>query len=195
MKDKNNLDIGRMSIDIFLSAEQVTANTIIIPKLLHGSNIVTVVSGNEDLNDCDALITENGGLSLGIRTADCAPVCFSDGKTTGIAHVGWRGLCLGLIEKMLPHFNAGALSVYVGPFLHSFQIQRDFCYEKINHKFGERFLSQEGDNLMFNFRDAIASLLPTQTVYDSRNTATDFSFPSHRRGDANRLITVVSFHL
>lgn len=184
-----------MLTKLFLPSEHVPSN-IIIPKLSHGSDIVTIVTGDENVEACDALITQNHNFSLGIRTADCAPICLSDGTQIGIAHIGWRGLCLGLIEKMLTHFDVNNLSVYVAPFLHSFEIQKDFCYEQITQKFGERFIEQKDDKLVFNFKDAISSLLPPQTKYDIRDTATDLSLPSYRRDKTKeRLVTVVSFSL
>ena len=183
-----------MKVEVFLPGQEIK-KSVVIPKLTHGSNIVTIVSGNEDVEYCDALLTQNRQFSLGIRTADCAPICFSDGIKIGIAHVGWRGLCLGLIEKMLARFDAANLSIYVAPFLHSFEIQKDFCYDQIMQKFGERFIEQKKEKLMFNFKDAIASLMTPQAVYDSRDTATDLSLPSYRRGDVERLITTVSFSL
>ncbi|HVB19779.1 MAG TPA: polyphenol oxidase family protein [Candidatus Paceibacterota bacterium] len=182
-----------MCIALFLPSEQVKKG-VSIPKLAHGSNVVTILTGNEDVDGCDALVTAARGVSLGIRTADCAPVCFSDGKSIGIAHVGWRGLCLGLIEKMLAHFDVVTLSVYVAPFLHSFEIQKDFCYDQITQKFGKQYTEQQSGKLVFNFAEAIGSVLPPQTVYDSRDTAADLSFPSHRRDKTkDRFVTTVSF--
>ncbi|MEK7114149.1 MAG: polyphenol oxidase family protein [Patescibacteria group bacterium] len=190
---ENNFDMGGMHVELFLPPEQATKK-VIIPELSHGSNIVTVRLGNEDVNSCDALITENRNVSLGIKTADCAPVCFSDGRKIGIAHIGWRGLCLGLIEKMLARFDAAVLSVYVAPFLHSFEIQKDSCYDRITQKFGEHFFEQRDEKLFFNFKDAIASLLPSQTAFDPRDTTTDLSLPSYRRNKTNdRFVAVVSF--
>jgi len=194
MTKENDVNIGGMHVELFMPGENVAGNTVVIPELPHGSNIVNIVSGTEDLSDCDALMTRNHNLSLGIKTADCAPVCFSDGEKIGIAHIGWRGLCLGLIGKMLNEFEATSLSVYVAPFLHSFTIQKDFCYEQITQKFGERFITHQFGELIFRFKDAITSLLPPQTVYDSRNTASDPSFPSYRRNKTDkRFITVVRF--
>jgi copper oxidase (laccase) domain-containing protein len=176
-----------------LPPEQVRED-VIAPRQSHSSTIIIIKSGNEDVSNCDALVTQNHGFSLGVRTADCAPICFSDGKAIGIAHVGWRGLCLGLIEKMIPNFDTATLAVYVAPFLHSFEIQRDFCYEQITQKFGEHFVEQKDGKLIFNFKNAIGSLLPPHTVFDSRNTATDFPFPSYRRHKtSSRFFTVVSF--
>lgn len=191
---ENDFILDGMHVRLFLPTEKVDMKTVVIPKLPHGSNIVQIQSGNEDLSNCDALITEERNIAIGIKTADCAPVCFSDGKTIGIAHIGWRGLCLGLFEKMLTHFNPATLEVYVAPFLHSFEIQKDFCYEQITQKFEERYLKHQSDKLVFHFKDAIGSLLPSQTVYDTRDTATDLSFPSYRRDKTNgRFTTVVGF--
>lgn len=182
-----------MNTELFLPTQEVKGN-VIVPKLSHGSNIVTIVIGSENVEDCDALVTENHNISLGIKTADCAPICFADGKKIGITHIGWRGLCLGLIEKMLTQFEAHSLSIYVGPFLHSFEIQRDFCYDQIVQKFGERFIEQKDDKIVFNFKEVISSLLPSQTVFDTRDTATDLSLPSYRRDKTKeRFVTVVSF--
>jgi hypothetical protein len=194
MTNENVFDIGGMHVEIFLSSQKVDKKGLRIARLSHGSKIVFIQSGSEDLTDCDAMVTKNHEFPLGIKTADCAPICFSDGTKIGIAHVGWRGLCLGLTEKMLAQFDAGKCFVYVGPFLNFFEIKKDFCYDQITQKFGERFITQEGDKLVFNFKEAIASLLPRQTMYDVRNTATELSLPSYRRGKmAERLVTTVSF--
>ena len=39
-----------------------------------------VVNGTSDVSACDALITSNAEVTLGVHTRDCAPVCFADGK-------------------------------------------------------------------------------------------------------------------
>ncbi len=188
---ENHFDIRGMYIELYLPGESPAQ--CLVPVLSHGDRIVTVESGSGDLHGCDALITENRSVSLGIKTADCAAICFGDGKKIGIAHIGWRGLCAGLVEKMLPNFNANELAIYVSPFLHSFEIQRDFCYDEVSKKFGSRFFT-EGDKLVFNFKEALSSLLPSQTIFDNRNTKSDRSFPSnpHYR-TAERFITTVRF--
>ena len=185
---------GNMQIELFLPGGRARKDAVIIEKLPHGPNIITIVMGTEDTTDCDALITESGAFPLGIKTADCAPICFTDGKKIGIAHIGWRGLCDGLVEKMLGNFDAKMLSVYVAPFLHSFEIKKDECYDRITQKFGERFITNEEGKLTFHFKKAISSLLPPQAEYDPRGTGTDFAFPSYRRDKTSeRFVTLVSF--
>ncbi len=171
-----------------------TIEGIVVPKLCHGNNVVEVRSLNDDVTDCDAVITSDASIALGIKTADCAPICFSDGTKIGIAHVGWRGLCLGLIEKTLKEFNERSLEVVIGPRLDTFPIQRDSCYNKIVEMFGERFFRYEGETITFLFKEAIASRLPTDAIFDTRSTGEDYTLPSHRRDKTStRLLTVVEF--
>ena len=94
----------------------------------------------------------------------------------------------------MTQFDTNNLSLYVAPFLRSFEIQRDFCYEQITQKFSEKYIEQQSGKLIFNFENAIRSLLPPQTTYDTRDTATDISLSSYRRDKtAERFVTVVSF--
>jgi copper oxidase (laccase) domain-containing protein len=173
---------------------QDTPSGVILPGQIHGDNIVEIVTGTENVLDCDALITKNKTFSLGVRTADCAPICFSDGEKIGIAHVGWRGLCLSLIEKMLSNFNQENLNVFVGPFNHSFEIKKDLCFTEIQEKFGDKYFIEKEGRITFLFKDAIMSLLPVNTKIDLRNTFEDLLLPSFRRDKTSeRLVTVISF--
>ncbi|MFA7252883.1 MAG: laccase domain-containing protein [Candidatus Paceibacterota bacterium] len=183
-----------MKIHTSLLSEGVDSNTIMAGTQVHGNKIVTIESGNEDIKECDGFITKNPHFKLGIRTADCAAICFNDGERIGIAHVGWRGLCAGMIENMFLHFNKDKTQIHVSPFLHSFRIQKDFCYDEIVKKFGEKFFKIIDNEIMFDFKQAIMSLLPATTVFDKRDTETDLSLPSYRRnGTKERIVTVISF--
>ncbi len=187
------IELPKMNVNVFVTDNRIFPN-VVIPRLSHGDSFVEVITGTEELQGVDAIMTRSKSLALGIATADCAPVCYSDGDRVAIAHVGWRGLCLGLIEKVLSRMDAEKLEVFVGPHLHSFEIQRDFCYDAIIAKFGEQFITHENGKMIFNFKGAIASCLPIHTEFDQRNTGTDFSLPSHRRdGTSTRILTIVQF--
>lgn len=182
-----------MQVKIFSKFKDAPVG-VIFPNQCHGDKIVEIFTGQEDLTACDALITKNKIFTLGIKTADCAPICFSDGTHIGIAHIGWRGLCLGLVEKMLGEFNQALLKVYVGPFNHSFEIKKDFCYEQIYTKFGDKFFVENDRELTFLFKDAIMSLLPEQVEFDPRNTFSDPNLPSFRRDKTtDRMVTLITF--
>ncbi len=51
----------------------------------------------------DAMVTDRPGILLGILTADCGPVLFSDNEAgvIGAAHAGWRGALTGVLEATL----------------------------------------------------------------------------------------------
>lgn len=189
-----NLDFKNFNIEIypnFLDCKE----DVLIPQLSHGSNIVEIIDGDEDLYNCDAMFIKNRNFKLGIKTADCATVCYGDGDTIGIAHIGWAGLCTNLNSKMLEKFDESKLEIFIGPFLHRFEIQRDFCYDKLKVNF-ENFFEYEGSKIYFNFKNALLSIIPeNMVIFDKRNTFNDLSLPSHRRNKTkDRLLTVVSFN-
>jgi hypothetical protein len=49
----------------------------------------------------DALLTDQAGILLSVRTADCLPVLLVDQKRRAVAavHAGWRGVLARIIEK------------------------------------------------------------------------------------------------
>ncbi|ATO57756.1 peptidoglycan editing factor PgeF [Bartonella sp. 1-1C] len=51
----------------------------------------------------DALVTTKKGLAIGVLTADCGPILFSDphAGVIGAAHAGWRGALNGILEKTI----------------------------------------------------------------------------------------------
>ena len=69
----------------------------------------------------DAMVTAVPGLALGIITADCAPVLFSDPHgVIGAAHAGWRGAACGVLEATVLAMESlgarrSAIAAAVGP--------------------------------------------------------------------------------
>jgi polyphenol oxidase len=49
----------------------------------------------------DALLTDDPGVLLAVRTADCLPVLLADGQRKAVAavHAGWRGALACIVEK------------------------------------------------------------------------------------------------
>ncbi len=176
-----------IKIKTFLPNEKLPEG-VILPTQTHGINIREIKTSNEDLSDCDGIYT-TGKFLLGIKTADCAPVVFVEGDKFGIVHAGWRGFCGGIIEKMLVFFEEP--KIFIAPFMHSFEIQKDDCFFQIKNKFGEQFLTYEEEKIVFDFQGAIKNVLP-QVIIDDRNTFFDTSLASWRRDKTNlRNITVV----
>ena len=66
----------------------------------------------------DALYSTQAHEVCAIMTADCLPVLFCDQKGTWVAcaHAGWRGLCAGILEKTVAHFQEPEqVMAFLGP--------------------------------------------------------------------------------
>ncbi len=69
---------------------------------------------------CDGLVTENRGVALQVKVADCFPVfLFSeDTKVKGVLHAGWRGVSKGIIEnarKIFSSLTSAKIISVIGP--------------------------------------------------------------------------------
>ncbi len=104
-------------------------------KQIHGDDIVHAVQlGGHVPNACpdaDAFVTNERGLPIAIRTADCVPVFIFDPvqKAIGLAHAGWKGtvkqIAAKTIKSMQEKFNSRCadLEVSIGPCI------RPCCYQ------------------------------------------------------------------
>lgn len=72
---------------------------------VHGPDVAVVETPWPDDRrpKADAMVTRHRGVTLGIVTADCAPVLFADPQTgvIGAAHAGWRGAVGGVLEATI----------------------------------------------------------------------------------------------
>ncbi|HVU30189.1 MAG TPA: peptidoglycan editing factor PgeF [Sphingomicrobium sp.] len=103
----------------------------------------------DDRPRADALVTDRPNLLLGILTADCAPVLFSDHEAVvvGAAHAGWRGALAGVTDRTIEAMERlGArrenIHAAVGPCI------GQPSYE-VDARFRDRFVSDDPDNARF----------------------------------------------
>lgn len=73
---------------------------------IHGENIAAVdapVNRNHEYAGCDGLITNQRGVTLEIRVADCCAVYIVDPKTPaiGLVHSGKKGTALAIVSKTI----------------------------------------------------------------------------------------------
>lgn len=190
-----------MRVEILAPNESIPAE-VIFPQQTHSCNIREVITGEEDLSDCDGIWCDrSASFTLGVKTADCAPIALWDGQRYGIVHAGWRGLVGGIIETMLEVFEEP--EIVVGPILPQFEIQRDFCYDAIYEKFGDQYflplpggarggIMKESEGVIFDFQSALQSLIPT-AKFDLRITAQEPHLASWRRDqDTRRNVTFIT---
>ncbi|MBW7473109.1 peptidoglycan editing factor PgeF [Marinobacter sp. F4218] len=84
---------------------------------VHGTDVVTLPA--EGVPVADASVTARPGQVCAILTADCLPVllCNRAGTRVAAAHAGWRGLCNGVLERVVRCFDEPAteLMAWLGP--------------------------------------------------------------------------------
>ena len=105
---------------------------------VHGANVVRISSTDTfPVPDCDALITTDRNLCLGIYVADCAAVYVADrhGRGIGLAHSGRKGTELGIVPKTIVAVCAATgadphdLIVQISPCIRPPHYEVDFAAE------------------------------------------------------------------
>ena len=95
-------------------------------KQTHSSNVVRVDNPNlpgSPLKQADGMVTNQPGVLLLMRFADCVPIFLYDPifKVVGIAHAGWKGTVLGIafevVRMMQLEYGSdpGSLITGIGP--------------------------------------------------------------------------------
>ena len=119
---------------------------------VHGADVVQVNSDAWDTAQApkaDALVTNCSGVVLGVLTADCVPVLFSD-PSAGIiaaAHSGWRGTIVGVLAatvEAMERLSANRRNIHaaVGPAI------AQASYE-VGPEFPAPFLERNAENARF----------------------------------------------
>jgi len=76
-------------------------------KQVHGTEALVVdrpiIESDQFTGGWDALVTDQPGVTVAVRTADCVPVLVHDPRRRVVAsiHAGWRGAVAGIIPKTL----------------------------------------------------------------------------------------------
>lgn len=95
---------------------------------VHGGSVYVVRVGeprqSADTSDlhADAVVSDDPGVVLAVRVADCCPVLLAspDGRVVAAVHAGWRGVLAGVIPaavRSLREFGAGGCLAALGPTL------------------------------------------------------------------------------
>ena len=74
---------------------------------IHSAQVLRTALSEGCEGEGDALITNQPGVTLSIRTADCLPILLADLKHRAIAavHAGWRGTAAKILEATLERMH------------------------------------------------------------------------------------------
>jgi purine-nucleoside/S-methyl-5'-thioadenosine phosphorylase / adenosine deaminase len=103
--------------------------------------------------EADALVTDEPGLLLAIRTADCLPILIADPERNAVAvvHAGWRGTLAGVTEAAIAELalafgsKPASLVAALGPSI------RACCYE-VGPEVEEAFRQRSPENQAYFLR-------------------------------------------
>lgn len=173
------------------------------------SDVVVNADGLADrAREGDALVCNQPGRAIGVRTADCVPILLLDPETRAIAaiHAGWRGTAAGIarktVERLSAEFSAspGGLFAAIGPCIQSccYQVGPEVARQFVSHfpewtgEIGQRPL----DLPEANTRQLIEAGLPESQIFESGlcTACSVASLFSYRREPKNpgRMIAAIS---
>ena len=105
----------------------------------HTALVRRVPEEMDDITGVDALITNERGLRIGVKTADCVPILLYDARQKAVAavHSGWKGtvqnIIAATIQRMKEEFSTDPADIraVIGPCIHvdAFEVG-DEVYEK-----------------------------------------------------------------
>lgn len=121
------------------SVEWPEPERLAILKQIHSAIVAEAVAPGS-LGEGDGLISNEPGLMVGVKTADCVPVLLADTRNRAVAavHAGWKGtageIVLAAIGRMRAHYgtNPADIIAAIGPCI------RSCCYE-VGPEVAERF--------------------------------------------------------
>ncbi|BDD82115.1 laccase domain protein [Tsukamurella pulmonis] len=170
------------------------------------SRTVTVVDGprDEPVEATDALVTTVPGLALAVLTADCVPVLLSDDEAGVLAavHAGRVGARIGIVPAVVEAMrDLGARPERMGAFLGpaasgaQYEVPASMAADVDKHLPGSRCRTAKGTDgldLRAGIRRQLEGLGVAGVAVDPRDTITDPTLFSHRRGaPTGRLASVI----
>ena len=171
---------------------------VITPWQVHSPDAV-IVDGpfQGEKPKADGIVTATPGLVIGVVTADCGPILFSDPKARviGAAHAGWKGAMDGVLENSIAAMEKlgarrAAIRAVLGPSIsqRNYEVGPEFVSAFLAKDPGfKRFFtpSPRPDHCMFDLRTFTLRRLEAAGVEcamtDDCTYADEDNFYSYRR--------------
>jgi YfiH family protein len=176
---------------------------LITLRQVHSSSVRKAADLADRAAEGDALVSNEPGVMVGVRTADCVPILLVDPETRAVAaiHAGWRGTAAEIVRHAVEalHMEFGAeatrLHAAIGPSI------RVCCYEvgaEVARQFRSIFPEWEtrelGDTRTMldlveaNRRTLAGQGVPPSQIYDSGfcTVCCPEEFHSYRRDPQDR---------
>ena len=160
------------NLKIFANAVGFEPESVVSYPQIHSDKIYEISRANagegyfitEDIPEGDGYITNEKGITLGIKTADCTPILFEadkDGEivAVGATHAGWRGTVAGIAPKCVKMLcdeygvKPQNIRVAIGPCIHKccYEVGDDLLAvvtDALGEDVASEFVTREGDRLV-----------------------------------------------
>jgi polyphenol oxidase len=98
-------DLVRMNRETVARVIGVFPSNLVTAHQVHSAEALEVIVpwSTTERPKVDGLVTKTKGIGIGVLTADCGPVLFSDPEAgvVGACHAGWKGALTGVTEATL----------------------------------------------------------------------------------------------
>jgi YfiH family protein len=106
-----------------LEVSGFTSKQLVQVRQIHSAKVIRSDHPADAVEEGDAITTDQRGLLLLMRFADCVPILFFDpeNKAIAIAHAGWKGTLKGVVSEVVhamgSHYGSqpGKIIVGIGP--------------------------------------------------------------------------------
>lgn len=210
---KENIESNKVFLQERVSKFPITANKYIFLHQIHSieGKIFTNNFNAFDLQS-DYLVTQIPEVALGVLTADCLPIVFSDSvnRVVAVAHAGWRGSIDGISQKVINKLqeefktNLDNLKIYFGPSAKKccYEVSEEFLVHSSDRIFEKSIISKNKklffDNVNYNRLKLMALGVQEERLNLNFSVCTicNLNFASHRRGaeSAKRQVTLIKLN-
>lgn len=135
----------------------------------HSTNVACIPEDQAHTYGVDALITDQRGITIGVRTADCVPVLLYDARRHAAAaiHSGWKGTLHNITAKTIERMqecygsNPEDIRAVIGPCIHidAFEVGEE-VYTEFHAKGYARFAKR------MRMPDIAKEINPSKTTTD-----------------------------
>ena len=131
---------------------------IILLNQTHSNRVIFLSKKIPGVIQADGIITDRKDLTLGILTADCAPIVIIGKRNFGIVHAGWKGALSNIITNAVKILGSRGemnsdLYFFIGPHLKkkSFEVKLDFISNLVKKGNFDNFVIKNKEKYFFDF--------------------------------------------
>uniref|UniRef100_A0A2A4YZV6 Purine nucleoside phosphorylase n=1 Tax=OCS116 cluster bacterium TaxID=2030921 RepID=A0A2A4YZV6_9PROT len=191
------------NMNIICQSFGIARSRLFTVKQVHEADVYIATSGiMADEPVADAIVTQQKGLALGIRTADCVPILLSSGKGDMVAavHAGWPSTYAGIVQATVKKMvSLGAdlneIVASVGPAVagDSYEVGKEIILKFTRQSYEYSAYFRKADRAgyyMFNLSGLVAKILDNVGIRNIEHIQVDTYaneelLYSHRRATHN----------